>query len=207
MISAEKINLNYTRWIDYLKKYDCYSDKMIKDIGNDIKNAPFGLMENSGGAYQGGLLNIVLNNLCVLGTHINECAFGLNDKQKHKHPFLLVNSYMLIRVLLLQHVSKAQLFVYNKSEWKAKRGQPYDFNDEITTSMRCGDRSVYLCQKYGIKLTEEEYEAMKIIDKDDDKWNPFMNPLTQLVRVVNQLTLVELRLGFSSSINKTTQEK
>lgn len=207
MISAEKINLNYTRWIDYLKKYDCYSDKMIEEIGNNIKNAPFGLTESSGGAYQGGLLNVVLNNLCVLGTHINEYAFGLNDKQKYKHPFLVVNMHMLIRVLLLQHISKSQLFVYNKSEWKAKRGQPYDFNDEITTSMRCGDRSVYLCQKYGIKLTEEEYEAMKIIDKDDDKWNPFMNPLTQLVRVVNQLTLVELRLGFSSNIHKTTEEK
>ena len=207
MINADKINLNYTRWIDYLKKYNCYSDKMIDEIGNDIKNAPFGLMESNGGAYQGGLLNVVLNNLCVLGTHINEGGFGLNNQEKYKHPFLYVNNQMLIRVLLLQHIAKAQLFVFNKSEWKAKRGQPYDFNDQIATSMRCGDRSVYLCQKYGIVLTEEEYEAMKIIDKDDDKWNPYSNPLTQLVKVVNQLTVVELRLAQEQNVKKEIKEE
>ena len=202
MLTAEKINLNYVRWIDYLKKYDCYSDKLIEDLGNDIKNAPFGLMENCGAAYQGGLLNVVLNHLCVLAIHINEGAFGLNDKKKYKHPHIVVNPHMLIKVLLLQHIAKAQLFTYNKSEWKAKRGQPYDFNNDITTSMRCGDRSVFLCQKYGITLNEEEYEAMKIIDKDDEKWNPYMNPLSQLVRVVNQLVTVELRLDFDKK-NKT----
>lgn len=33
MITEEKINRNYLIWIDSLKKYDCYSDKLIELYG------------------------------------------------------------------------------------------------------------------------------------------------------------------------------
>ena len=46
--------------------------------------------------------------------------------------------------------------------------------------------------KYGITLTEEEYEAMKICDKDEEKNNSFITPLAELVKIANQLTAIEV---------------
>ena len=49
-ITEEKINRNYLLWIDYLKKYNCYSDSLIEEYGEKIKMASFAMNETSGGA-------------------------------------------------------------------------------------------------------------------------------------------------------------
>ena len=59
------------------------------------------------------------------------------------------------------------------------------------TSMKLGERSLFICSKYNIQFTEEEYAAMKILDKDEDKTNSFITPLEQLVKISNQLTAIE----------------
>ena len=191
-ISEEKINKNYLLWTEYLKKYDCYSEDLINDYGDAIKNASFAMNETSGAAYQGSLLDVVLSNLCVIAVHINDMAFGKNDKQKDRHPFLLVDKKSLMKVLLLQHISKAEMFVSSKEEWKIKKGMYYEFNNELLTSLKLGDRSAFICQNYGIKLTEEEYEAMKICDKEEEKNNSFVTPLAEIVKIANQLTAIEV---------------
>ena len=121
-ITEEKINRNYLLWTEFLKKYNCYSEDLIKDYGEKIKVASFAMNETSGGAYQGSLLDIVLSNLCVIATHINEDAFGLNAKEKTKHAFLRVDKNSLMKVLLLQHISKAELFVPSNEQWKINKG-------------------------------------------------------------------------------------
>lgn len=197
MITAEKINTNFLAWITRLQRYNCYSEAMINDMGDAIKNCSYGLQDSSGAAYQGAMLHVVLNKLCTLAYHINELAFG-EDKNTDgpsyiKHPLLQVNREMLMRVLLLQHIAKAEMFITQPNAWKAKNGQYYDFNPNVATKLKCGERSVYLCMKYGIKLTEEEYEAMTIIDKTDENGNVFITPLSMLVKMVNQITNLELR--------------
>ena len=190
-ITEEKINKNYLLWIEYLKKYNCYSEELINDYGERIKNGAFAMTDNTGASYQGSLLNVVLTNLCVIGTHINECAFGLNDKQKEKHPYLRVDKNSLMKVLLLQHISKAEMFVPTTEQWKINKGIFYDFNTQLGTSLKLGQRSLFLCMKYGIKLTEEEYDAMGVCDKDEDKNNSYTTPLAEIVKIANQLTAIE----------------
>ena len=191
-ITEEKINRNYLLWIEYLKKYNCYSESLIEDYGEAIKTASFAMTETSGGAYQGSLLDIVLCNLCVIGSHINENAFGINDKGKIKHPFLQVNKNSLMKVLLLQHISKAEMFVPVNEQWKINKGIYYDFNPFMNTSLKLGERSIFMCMKYGISLTEEEYDAMRICDRDEDKNNSFTTQLAELVKIANQLTAIEI---------------
>ena len=201
MISDDKINLNYTRWIGRLKKYDCYSERMIEELGEKIKDASFALQESSGAAYQGSMLDVVLNKLCMLAIHINDSAFD-------KHPYLKVNSYMLMRVLLLQHIAKAEMFVWQTNQWKSKNGYIFDFNNDLSTSLKCGERSLYLCMKYDITLSEEEYEAMRIIDKEDNKTdNPYVSPLSLLIKSVNQMVAVELRQDFLKKQKIETKEE
>lgn len=195
MISQEKININYSRWIDRLKKYDCYSEKMIDEIGEKIKDASFALQESSGCAYQGAMLDMVLNSLCTLAYHINNDGLS-------KHSLLQVNMNMLMRVLLLQHIAKAEMFVLQEQQWKMKNGYLYDFNNKLSAILKCGERSIYLCMKYGIELTEEEYEAIRIIDKEEDKTNSYMSPLCQMVKIVNQLATIESRQNFLKNNNK-----
>ena len=74
--------------------------------------------------------------------------------------------------------------------------------------MKNGERSIYLCMKYGINIEEDEYEAMRIIDKEmDDKSLYHVSPLAMLVLAVNQLTWVELRKGWENKQTKDTIEK
>lgn len=186
-LSQEKININYVRWIEKLKKYDAYSEKMINDIGGILKNSSFGITPSSGGAYKGSMIDITLNMLCVLAVHINENGLGNN------HPFIKVNTNSLIKVLLIQHISKAIIFTEEKEQWKINKGSLYTFNENLNTTMKCGERTIYMCMKYGIKLSEEEYEAIRIIDKDDDKAMSFSSPLSALIKIVNQLVAIELR--------------
>ena len=190
-ITEEKINKNYLLWTEYLKKYNCYSEELINDYGELIKNGSFAMSENTGAAYQGSLLNVVLNNLCVIATHINENGFGLNDNGKIRHQFLYVDKESLMKVLLLQHISKSEMFVSSNEQWKINKGMFYEFNPNMQTSLKLGERSIFMCQKYGIKLTEEEYDAMKVCDKEEEKNCSFVTPLAELVKIANQLTAIE----------------
>lgn len=186
-LSEEKINANYLKWIEKLKKYDAYSEEMINDIGEKLKNSSFGLNDSSGGAYRGAMIDVTLNMLCVLAAHISE-----NSINKY-HPFIKVNSNSLIKVLLLQHISKAVMFVDETAQWKLNKGIFYGFNENLASILKCGERTIFMCMKYGIKLTEEEYEAIRIMDKEEDKSCSFNNPMAVLVRFINQLVFIELR--------------
>ena len=185
-ITEEKINRNYLLWTEFLKKYNCYSEDLINEMGEIIKVSSFAMSETSGGAYKGSLLDIVLSNLCVIATHINEGGFGDNGNGKKKHPHLFVDKKSLMKVLLLQHISKAEMFVPSTEQWKKNKGMLYEFNTDLDIPMKLGERSIYLCMKYDIKLTEEEYDAMKICDKDEEKNNSFVTPLAEIVKIANQ---------------------
>lgn len=200
MINEERINVNYARWIDRLKKYNCYSERLVEELGEKIKDASFAMQESTGCAYQGSMLHVVLNSLCTLAIHLNETAF-------EKHPHLQANTNMLMRVLLLQHISKAEMFVFQSNSWKAKNGQIYEFNDKLISCLKCGERSLYLCMKYGIELTEEEYEAIRIIDKEETPSNAYMTPLCQIVKMANQLVAIEIRQQYICAQKHETIEK
>lgn len=192
-LTEEKRNLNFVLWTKKLKDYNCYSESLINELGEKLKNASFNMNEANGGCYEGSLIEVILNNLCTLGYHINELAFGLNDKGKRNHPFLNVNTEMIMRVLLLQHISKAEYFVTQTENWKKNKGYLFDFNGELETQLKIGERSAFLCMKHGIQLSEIEFEAMTIVDKDDKCFNSHQNQLVVLVKTINQLVAVELQ--------------
>ena len=201
MLKQEKINANFVAYVKRLEKYGCYSEAMMNDLGDEIKNAPFGMQEDSGGAYRGGMIDVVLNHLCRTAYAINEKAFDDND-------ILKVNFDKLMKVLLLQHIAKAQMFVPQTDTYWVKKGKLYSFNDNLTTNMKCGERSVYLCAKYGINIEEDEYEAIRIVDKSGDDASLYhVSPLAMLVLAVNQLTWIELKKEWEKKTKKETIEK
>lgn len=201
-LTEDRINKNYILWIEQLKKYNCYSEELISDYGDSIRLASFGLNECNGNAYQGSLLDIVLFKLCVIANQINENVFGVNEKGKIRHKALYVNKESLLKVLLLQHISKAEMFVPSSEQWKINKGILYEFNPNLQTSMKLCERSLFICSKYDIKFTEEEYDAMKVLDREDDKANIYLSPLAQLVKISNQLASTESHQQYKSLKDK-----
>lgn len=204
MLTPEKINLNYITFCNKLKKYNCYSEQMINEIGEQLKDCSFSMNDDSGSAYQGSMIDIVLNHLCSVAYNINEVVFGPTGKFNS----MRVNPDMLMRVLLLQHIAKAEMFVNTRDTWKVKKGMLYEFNTNLKASLKLGERSLYLCQKYGIELAEEEYEAIRIIDKsEDDKIMFYINPLCSIVKMANQFVAVEMRQKYINNKEKETIEE
>lgn len=207
MLTEERINANYLTFINYLKKYECYSDEMITEIGEKIKNAPYSMQLDWGGAYKGGLIDVTLNILCKIGAQLNRNTLGNNGGEKIQHPLLCVNQNMLMRVLLLLNIAKAEMFKENSSEWHKKNlGRMYEWVDN-KTKLKLGERSIFLCQKYGIKLEEEEFEAFLTIDNADDAGERFQSPLYTVVKAAKMFTLVELRQKYLADIKVETIEK
>jgi len=206
MLTEEKLNANYLKFINYLQKYNCYSEDMMKELGEKIKMAPYSMERDMGGAYDGAMIDVTLNMLCKIGAQINNNAMGANGGEKIAHPLLAVNNNMLMRVLLLINIAKAEMFTPNKSEWHRKNlGRMYEFV-ENKTKLKLGVRSLYLCQKYGIQLEEEEFEAFLTIDNPDDTGERFQSPLYTMVKATKMFTLVELRQKQLASNKTETQE-
>ena len=206
MLTEEKLNANYLKFINYLQKYNCYSEDMMKELGEKIKMAPYSMERDMGGAYDGAMIDVTLNTLCKIGAQINNNAMGANGGEKIAHPLLAVNNNMLMRVLLLINIAKAEMFTPNKSEWHKKNlGRMYEFV-ENKTKLKLGARSLYLCQKYGIQLEEEEFEAFLTIDNPDDTGERFQSPLYTMVKATKMFTLVELRQKQLASNKTETQE-
>ena len=192
-LTEEKKNMKFVLWTNKLKAYNCYSDSLVNDYGEKLTHGTFNMNEINGGCYDGSLIDVILNNLCTIGYHINEFAFGLNTKNKMRHQFLSVNMDMLMRVLLLQHISKAELFVPQIENWRKNKGFLFDYNGDMTSQLKIGERSAFMCMSHGIELSEIEFEAMTIIDKEEKQFNSHQNTLTALVRFTNQLAAIELQ--------------
>lgn len=201
MLTNSKIELNYVSYLKRLEKYGCYSQKMIDDLGDSLKMGTFAMSEDSGACYPGSLIDVVLNMMCTLGYHINE------DVLTGTHAIMKVNPEMLMRVLLLQHISKAVMFVPTAEEWKRRKGIPYDFNEETPTSLSLGKRTLFMCQEYGIPLSEEEYDAISVMDRENDDKSHLLTPLAVLVKSINSMVFVELRTRYRQTHKKEEMER
>ena len=96
------------------------------------------------------------------------------------------------------------MFVDETEQWKIKKGIMYKFQD-FETSLKLGARTLFLCQKYGIKLEEDEYEAILSIDDAEDNGARFRSPLYTLVKSVKLFTLVELRKKWEANHKNNTE--
>ena len=97
--------------------------------------------------------------------------------------------------------SKAVMFEKETEQWKIKKWQMYKFHD-FGTIMKLGERTLFLCQKYGIKLEEDEYEAIMSIDDSEDNGARLRTPLYTLVKCAKLFTLVELKRKWMEENNK-----
>lgn len=168
-LTEEQINANYLRYIQATEKYGCYSESMFAAIGDKIKYGTYNTSTEYGGCYKGALLDVTLKVLCTNGVNLNDGGFGKDPvKGTYKNDVLYCNNQKLMKVLLLSNISKAVMFVPESDTYWQSRGRLYKFvNDDV--ALMLGQHSLYLCQQYGIKLEEDEYEAIASIDDKENK--------------------------------------
>lgn len=180
MLDEKNINKNYGLWITKLQENNCYSEALINKYGDLIKNASLGMTSNSGTAFQGSMVHIVLRKICRYAINLNEL---LPEEVR-------VDRQKLIKVCLLQHISKCVM--YKELPKENYKGDKYEFNNELKTPLKSGERSALMCIQNGIELSDDEYDAMRILDKEDDK-SCYNSILSTIVKSANMLAFVEFK--------------
>ena len=183
-ISEEIKVANYATFKRYLINLigeEKYNNIAILMGGEEfIVDGSFGMSEDSGTAYEGALVEMTLS-IADYAKKINELL--PEDKR--------VKNSSIYKVALLQHIAKSAMYIENDNEWEVKnRGIYYKFNDDIVTPLRCGERSILLTMTAGVRFTDEEFEAMRSIDKINEGDNAsrwYGSTLTTLIRQANEI--------------------
>jgi len=193
MLTIDKINLNYLNFITKLEKYDIYPQEMKDDVefNEKLKNASAFTNEETGGAYEGSLVEHIIR-IAVL-------AYGIN---KSLYEEVQVDVTSLIKVCYLHQISKALMIKKNHTDWEVKKGKLFTFESSLP-AIKCGEYSIFISNKYGIKLTEEEYEAILSVDKkDDEQTKYFGSQLSQVLRSSIDLATIERKQRFKHYTKK-----
>ena len=164
--------------------YNIVTEELLKFLGEDFFTAPASNMKSLYNAFPGGLLDHIIK--------VTKYAISVNETLPTE---LRVDKESIIKVCFLHQIGKTFLFNFCDSEWHRNNlGKMYDFNEELI-SMKVGERSSYYCLKYGVVLSEEEYQSIINFDKPDDdkqsKW--YGTTLSTILRISNDLSIIECK--------------
>lgn len=178
----DKILKNKQTFLDKNKLYGILNKELLDYLGEDLLTAPASTMTSLHNAFPGGLIDHVLKT--------TKYAIGINKLLPES---LSVDAQSIVKVCFLHQIGKTFLYKWCESEWhRTNQGKMYEFNEDIT-SMKIGERSVYYAMKYGVTLSEEEYQAIVNYDKPDDdkqsKW--YGSTLSTILKQANELAIIE----------------
>ena len=184
----EKINKNNQTFLEKNELYGILSKELLEYLGEDLLTAPASTMKSLHNAFPGGLIDHILKT--------TKYAIGIN---KLLPTGMDVEAQSIVKVCFLHQIGKTFLYKWCESEWhRNNQGKMYEFNEELT-SMKIGERSVYYAMKYGVKLSEEEYQAIVNYDKPEDdkqsKW--YGSTLSTILKQANELAIIEEKNNYN----------
>ena len=150
------------------------------EILHSIMISPATLTEDTGLSFPGGLA-CHINLICAIAVKLAKMISGTFD----------INVASIYKVCVCQHLAKIFMYVANDNQWEIdKRGMNYKFNDEITTRLKLGDRSLMYAQNnLGVSFNDVEWSAMECLDRDSEEWysKSFEPILSTIIRQANEL--------------------
>jgi hypothetical protein len=184
MSLKEKILKNKEKFNKTNETYNILPENLLEFLGEDLYSAPASNMESMYNSFPGGLIDYILS-VTKYGINLNDI---LPESQR-------VDKKSLIKVCFLHQLGKVKLYKFCESEWHRKnQGKMYDFNEELV-SMKVGERSAYYSLRYGVELSDEEYQSILNYDKTDDdkqsKW--YGSTLSTILRLANELAIIECK--------------
>lgn len=183
MLNEDIILKNYD---DFKKRLETYvgveeTKNLINSLGGDdvVMDASYANLTDSGLAYKGSLIESMLN--------ITKYAVKINQLLPENKQ---ANLSSIVKVGLLHHIAKVLLYEPNDNNWEIiNRGMVYKYNSELEGALRVGERSTLLSSNAGIKFSELEYEAMRIMDKtnDDNYAKYYSSSLSIVIKQANEI--------------------
>lgn len=126
--------------------------------GESLKKATFAIKADSGYAYDGSLLEVVIKKVTSYAIKMNEMLDESIREDKNS----------IIKVCFLCYISMAERVVPSSDAWrKDKLGEMYTYKNS-EGSIGIGLHSVCMATECGITFTPKEIEAMTILDRSDD---------------------------------------
>ena len=183
MLTITQLEKNQKIFKDSNLKYNIFTKELEEFLGDDFYTSPASSSSNMIGCYPGGLLQHLIK-VCTYAIKVNETV-----PDQLKQP---VDS--IVRTVFLSQIGK--VFMFLLKDGVINPSKPYDFNDDIVR-MHVGERSVYYALTHGVKLNENECQAILNIEKDnDDKMaRYFSEPLTQIIKIGIELAIMEEKNG------------
>lgn len=184
MITQEVQQKNLNLFFDKLKQVGINTELIERNLSDSLLNAPFTNINDNGMAFDGSLLHIILRTFTPYAIKLNEL---LPENIK-------VEQNKLIKICLLSQIAKCQMFIPNDNAWEVQNRQlKYKFAPH-EVSLRTGIKSLILSQNMGITFSEEEVDAMTILDRDQDlQAKYFATPLATIIRQAHELTLLQFK--------------
>jgi len=135
------------------------------------------------GCYPGGLVEHVLN-VCKYSVLLNDLLPESIRTKKES----------IVKSVFLAQIGKTFLFKPNDSDWHIKTlGKMYDYRDNELVVMTVGERSAFYALKYGVILTDEEYQAIVNSDKEGTersvRW--VSKPLSHIIKLGFEMAVLE----------------
>lgn len=185
MLTTSKLESNKAKFIETNEKYNIMTKELVDFLGDDLFTSPSSTSLSMTGCYPGGLLHITIK-ACKYSIKVNEIL-----PEKLKQPI-----ESIVKAIFLSQIGKVFMFCLTENEFQKKRGQMYDFCEGMIR-LRVGERSVYYATKHGVSLTEEEYQAILNLDKDDDDKMAkyFSSPLTSVIKWGFEMAIMEEKNG------------
>jgi hypothetical protein len=165
-LEQEKIVSNTKKYFETATKNGFMNADLMSFLGEAFIKAPASTMESLHNAFEGGLIDHSLR--------VAQYAVKFNNVLPEDEK---VDQVSLLKVCLLHQIGKTNLYTPCTSEWHRKnQGKMYEFNEDLT-SMRVSERSVYYALSHGITFSEEEFAAIIMFDKTDDKMAEYHNTM------------------------------
>lgn len=186
MLTEQQLELNKKKFIETNQKYKMFTPELLKFLGDDLYIAPASTTLDMHGCFPGGLLNTIMK-ACKYSIQINDL---LPENQR-------VLKETIVKCSFLSQIGKVFMLVPNSSEWHRKNlGKMYEFK-ETNVKLKSSERSIYYATKYGVLLTEEEFQCIINHEKDsDDKQAKYFSlPLTQIIKQGFELAILEEKNG------------
>jgi hypothetical protein len=182
MLTTQQLEANKQKFIDTNNKYEIFTPELLDFLGDGFYISPASPTLEMYGCFPGGLLNHLIK-ACKYAVQINDL---LPETIKQ-------NKESIIKCAFLSQIGKVFLFKPNPREWHRKNlGKMYEFTDDLV-SLKTGERSVYYAINHGVKLKENEFQAIVNLDKDetDKQAKYYSEALTNIVKQGIELAIID----------------
>lgn len=205
-ISAEKIESNWNYFIALIYEHISGErrDKLIdfyQERGDRIALAPYSSRTSDVNCFSGGYIEHIIRVCeCVEALHRAWSSVAKSTTYTKEELYFVA----LNHELGLIGTSDEDYFIPNKSEWHVKnRGEVYTFNPEIPYSV-IPDRTLFLLQEHGIKISFNEMLGIKLHDGMYEKANEKYlvgyaaetRPRTSLVHIIHHASVMAKQIEF-----------